>query len=104
MKIAWIGGLDRAEEAYERAAHAAGHRLEVHDGKVGGRRSDGLRRIVERADLVVVLTAINSHGAVEIARRAARENGIPFVLFDRCGIARFRELLTGLDRPLRQAV
>jgi hypothetical protein len=53
--------------------------------------------MVERADLVVVVTALNSHGAVEVARRSARETGTTLVLHQRCGLAKFRELLDSLN-------
>lgn len=98
MKLAWIGGMDRAEEAYAQAARRAGHEIEFHTGRVGGRGTDALRRMVERADLVVVVTALNSHGAVEVARKSARECDRPLVLYQRCGLAKFRELLESIDR------
>ncbi len=100
MKLAWIGGMDRAEEMYAQLARRAGHEIEFHTGRVGGRGTDNLRKLVERADLVVVVTALNSHGGVEVARRSARESSTPLVLFQRCGLARFRELLESIDRGM----
>jgi hypothetical protein len=98
MRIAWIGGMTRNNEAYETEAWKRGHVLETHSGHVGGRGSESLRAMIARSDLVVALTEINSHGAVEIARRTARELDKPFVLLRRCGIARFRALLDAYDR------
>lgn len=97
MRIAWIGGLTRSAELYKIEASRRGHRLEPHDGDVNGKRgSEALRAAIARADLVVALTEVNSHGALGLARRTARELGKPFVLMRKCGTARFRELLDEL--------
>lgn len=96
MKIAWIGGLDRNEETFTEVARAAGHEIEFHSGRVGGRGTDNLRRAIERADVVVLVTGLNSHGAVEVARRTAKELGTPLVLKHTCGLARFRALCSEL--------
>lgn len=78
MRIGIIGGLDRNAPELEAAAAAGGHRVETHTGVVGGSASAAsLRALVARADLVFVVTEVNSHNAVHIARRAARANGVP---------------------------
>jgi len=78
MRIGIIGGLDRSARDLEAAAEAGGHRLETHRGVVSGSASAAsLRALVARADLVFVLTDVNSHNAVHIARRTARLHGIP---------------------------
>lgn len=97
MNIAWIGGITRNEAEYEREAKRRGHRLETHDGHTAGRGADTLRSAIERADVVVALTEINSHGAVTLARAYARELGRPFVLVRKCGIAHFRTLCEALS-------
>jgi hypothetical protein len=97
MRIAWIGGMDRSEEAYAHAARRAGHEIEFHKGHVGGRGTEGLRAVIERSDAVVVLTEVNSHGAVGLARRFAKEAERPVMLFRTCGLSRFRTLLEELD-------
>ena len=96
MKVVWIGGMTRSAEQYEREAARFGHHLEAHDGTVGGRGSGTLRTAIQRADLVIALTEVNSHGAVGIARKEARELDKPFVLLRRCGLSRFRALLESL--------
>jgi hypothetical protein len=93
MNVAWIGGMTRNAPEYVAQAESLGHRVEVHCGHTGGRGSRALRGVIARSDLVVVLTDVNSHGAVSLARRVAREEGKQLVLLRRCGIARFRELL-----------
>lgn len=105
MNIAWIGGVSRGERILEREAEMRGHRLECHTGRTAGRGVLTLRAAVERADLVVAITDVNSHNAVQYARSVARELDRPFVLMRKCGLARFRALLADLDsdpRALRE--
>jgi hypothetical protein len=96
MKIVWIGGLTRNEGLYEREAAEFGHVLEHHDGRVGGRGTTALRNAIERADLVIAITDVNSHGAMKTARTLARELGRPFVLVKTGGTAHFRSLMASL--------
>lgn len=96
MRIAWIGGLTRNEGLYEREAAEFGHVLEHHDGCVGGRGTSSLRRAIERADLVVAITDVNSHGAMKTARTLARELGRPFVLSRTAGLSHFRSFMASL--------
>jgi hypothetical protein len=77
-------------------ARRAGHRLEYHSGDVGGRGAAGLRSLVERADLVILQTAVNSHGSMYLAKRMARQLGREFVVMRNCGPARFEALLADL--------
>ena len=68
MLIGVVGGLDRDAPRLMSIARAAGHDVEVHTGTLSTTRVEGLRSLVARADLVLVLTDINSHGAVQMAR------------------------------------
>jgi hypothetical protein len=78
MRIGIIGGLDRNARELEAVAAPGGHRVETHTGNVGGSASAaGLKALVARADVVFVLTDVNSHNAVHMARRAARLHGVP---------------------------
>ena len=78
MRIGIIGGLDRNARDLEAVADSGGHELEAHTGVVAGSSSAAsLRALVARADLVFVLTDVNSHNAVHIARRAARLHHVP---------------------------
>jgi hypothetical protein len=95
MRVAWVGGLDRSAPEYVAMAAQMGHQLEIHNGGTGGRGSRALRGAIARSDLVVLITDINSHGALSLARRVAREEGKRVVLLRRCGVAKFKELLGG---------
>lgn len=72
MRIGIVGGITRSERALRAAAAEHGHELAFHDGEVGGRGSDALVELVRGVDVVIVVTDVNSHGAVLLARRVAR--------------------------------
>jgi hypothetical protein len=95
MHIGIVGGLDRAEPLFSRIATDAGHTVEFHTGRTNARGTAQLDALVERADLVLVLTDINSHGGVQLARRLAARRGRPLMILRRLGAARFAELCVG---------
>jgi hypothetical protein len=77
MKIGIVGGLDRGAPELADAARAEGHELEFHRGVMSGPHADSLRALVSRVDALIILTEINSHAAVLLARRQARLRGKP---------------------------
>lgn len=89
MLIGVVGGLDRDAPRLASIARAAGHEVEAHTGTLSATRVAGLRSLVARADLILVLTDINSHGAVQLARRLAREHHRPLHLMRRFGTSQF---------------
>lgn len=93
MRIAVIGGHDRSEVALGALAKESGHELEFHTGHVGGRGANEIRSLVARADLVVVVTDVNSHGAVHVARGAARKYQHRVVYTKRFGTHSLKHLL-----------
>jgi hypothetical protein len=97
MRVGIVGGLDRVEPHYERLAIEAGHEAMFHDGHVGGRGRLSLERLVERCDVVIIITDVNSHGAVQFARQRLRLIGREPLLFRRCGPSRFASLLGELS-------
>jgi hypothetical protein len=101
MRIAIVGGLERSESLFSRLAEAAGHRALFHDGSMCASGVRAMEGLVDRSDLVVLVTDVNSHGAVRLARRLLRERGRSPVLLRRCGLARFASLLAALDERHR---
>ena len=93
MRIGIVGGVERSESAYRELAEDAGHELIFHSGHLAGRGSDSLSELVRGADLLIVVTDVNSHGAVQLARRTARKFGVALVLQRRCSPSRFASLL-----------
>jgi hypothetical protein len=97
VRIGVIGGLDRNARELEGLAAAGGHRLETHTGVMSGPASAaGLRSLVARSDLVVILTDINSHNAVRTARRHARAHNRPIRIMRRLGASQLAALLQAL--------
>jgi hypothetical protein len=103
MRIAVVGGVERIEHVLRDIAARAGHTLAYHSGHMGGSGAHALGELVTRAELVIVTTDVNSHGAVQLARRLARKAGVPVILLRRCSPARFAAIVAGLDVSLAAA-
>lgn len=99
MHIGWVGGLERNDATFAQLAAAAGHKLEFHTGDIRGQGAKALRRLVKRSSFVIILTTINSHGGVQLAKRVAHKQNCPSVVMQRCGQSRFRQLITAIDQP-----
>ena len=89
-----VCGLDRSEGQLERW-HAKPAHTRVHPGN----RSNGFARaqIVSGPDFVLIVTDVNSHGAVLLAKRLCRRAKQPYLMLRRCGSARFQALLADLS-------
>jgi hypothetical protein len=98
MRIAIIGGREKNEVELGRIARAAGYELEFHDGQVAGRGGATIANLVARADLVVIVTDINSHRGVAVAKAEAKAWQKPLLVISRFSGARLRGLLNALDR------
>ena len=87
MRIGIVGGLDRSARDLEEVARAWGHELDTHTGVVTGKAAaDSLRALVVRSDLVFVLTDVNSHNGVRLARETARAHRRPLRILRRLGL------------------
>jgi Uncharacterized protein conserved in bacteria (DUF2325) len=96
MRIGIIGGLDRGHDRYEKLAASYGHELVCHEGWMTGPRAGSLERLVESCDVVVIVTDVNSHGAVLAARKAMRRRGRLPLILRKCGISRFTAILEAM--------
>jgi hypothetical protein len=99
MQIALVGGLDRSEAQYRELAERAGHSIEWHTGDLAGRGAGTLESMIERSDLVIVVTSVNSHGAVWRARKLAKLRHKRLLLLARCGVSKFSAVLSELSTP-----
>lgn len=95
MLLGVVGGLDRDAHRLVALARASGHDAEIHTGHVGSSGVQTLRNMVARVDLILVLTDVNSHGAVRLVRRLARVYGRPVHLMRRFGTSQFAAFLRG---------
>ena len=98
-RIAVIGGLERHEAEIERRAGARGHVVEFHRGRVGGRHAAELEAMVLRCDLAIIVTQVNSHGAMYIAKRAATRYGRPALIVRSGSPSSISTILESLAAP-----
>jgi hypothetical protein len=61
MRIAVVGGVERMQSRLVDIAGRAGHQLEFHHGHMSGPASNRLQNLVERSDVIVIVTDVNSH-------------------------------------------
>jgi hypothetical protein len=99
VRVGVVGGLDRVEGSYEEVAATAGHEVVFHDGHIHGRGRDALAHLVDTCDVVLILTDVNSHGAVQLARKRLRARGRSPVLVRKCGLTRFAQWVSSLEAP-----
>ncbi len=92
-RIGIVGGVDRCTALLERTAAAHGCHVEHHCGRTSGPKSAELGALVNRADLLVILTDTNSHGAVGLARRLAVAAGTKHVIARRISPSRLEHLI-----------
>lgn len=76
MRIGIVGGVERTESLYREIAERSGHSIAFHSGHIGGRGSNTLDLLARGVDFLIVVTDVTSHGAVHVARRAARAHGV----------------------------
>jgi hypothetical protein len=93
MHIIVVGGRERNEVELSRVAREHGHTIECHDGGVAGRGVESIRNSVARASIVVIVTEVNSHGAVQAAKKEAQRLRKPTMVVSRLSLARLRGLL-----------
>ena len=107
MRIAVVGGLDRVAHELEAVARAGGHELGTHTGVIAGKAtSTRLRALVIWSDLVLVLTVVNSHNAVRLARQVARSHHRPLRILRRLGpshLAAYLQAMVAEESLLRGA-
>jgi hypothetical protein len=70
-----------------------GHSIESHTGDLAGTGPSTLEALILRSDLLIVVTDVNSHGAVWQARRMARRHPCALVFVRKLGVARLRQLV-----------
>lgn len=98
LTITVIGGPDRMTRGFAELAAVHGHRVEHHDGSLAGRGRRALRDTIARAHLVVIVTGVNSHAAVLVAREEVRRQGVPTLICRRFGLANLSRLLEAVAR------
>ena len=96
LRVGFVGGHDRVEREILSFAAELGLKVEVHNGHTAGHGKDRLIALVERTDVVVIVTGTNSHNAVHIAKRVAMKAGTRVRILKACGSGTARNLLAEL--------
>ena len=95
MRVGIIGGKELSSTRYEEVAAAVGYQVEFHDGHMAGRGTAALDAIVQRCDLIVIVTQINSHAAVRRAQKFCRRERRPVFIVRRFGLRSFATIVQG---------
>ncbi len=98
LRVGFVGGHDRVEREVVSVGSELGLDVEVHNGCTAGQGRHRLVALVERSDLVVIVTGINSHNAVHIAKRTAAKAGTHIRILKACGSGTARLLLGEIAR------
>lgn len=77
QRVAVIGGLERLEASYRQVIESMGGNCLCHTGNVSS-GAHRLRQIVNKSDIVVFLTPINSHGAMSVVKKQCKRCKTPF--------------------------
>ncbi len=89
LKIALVGGLDRLERQYRAAFASLGaEQVFFHAGHCESGSVHQLRAAAEAADVVVFITRVNSHNALNVIKGICRRSGKSFLAVRETGPAR----------------
>jgi hypothetical protein len=98
LRVAFVGGVHRAERDLATFGAELGLEVEVHDGRVRGNAKARLAALVRRTEVLFIVTGTNSHGAVLVAKREAAKTGARVHILKACGSGTARALLTEVAR------
>jgi hypothetical protein len=94
LRVAVVGGLQRMLPVYRKIVSELGAEFVFHDGRVRNGRYR-LRSVVCGADIVVFITSVNSHGALDVVKAACEKNGKKFIASKETGPETLGRLLRG---------
>ena len=77
MRVAVIGGLDRLEPEYRKTIHDLGADFLFHNGDCSNGRHV-LKNVVCKANIILFITSINSHGALKVVKATCKKTGKQF--------------------------
>ena len=93
LHVAFVGGVRKVERELISYGEALGVAVEVHDGHTSGNGTTRLAALVQRSDVLVIVTGTNSHNAVHIAKREAAKSRASVRILKSCGASTARALL-----------
>jgi hypothetical protein len=92
MRIGIVGGTDKNQPRYLQLARRSRCEVEFHDGYMSGTAGSALESLVHRCDVIVVVTRVNSHTAVRLARSHSQKLDRKLLIVRRFGLRQFEEL------------
>ncbi len=95
-RVLFVGGVERIERELAFIGDELGLDVRIHDGHARGQSMGRLAAVVRGCEMVVLVTGVNSHGAVQIAKREAQKAGAAVRIVKFCGSATARALLAEL--------
>lgn len=101
LKVALIGGLDRLETRYRKAFSSLGAELYFHPGHCAGCGSNRLRSAANSADIVIFITTVNSHNALQVVKGLCKKSGKRFIVVRETGPER---ICSGIAGQLRDGI
>jgi len=94
LRVAVVGGLEHMLPAYRKIVLQLGAEFLFHDGRVKNGRYR-LKNVVCGADIVVFITSVNSHGALDVVKAVCKKNGKKFIAPKETGPETLGRLLRG---------
>ncbi len=80
VKVALVGGLERLENQYRHVFESLGtEKFYFHSGCCDGGGAERLRTTTEAADIVVFITRVNSHNALNVLKGVCKKSGKSFL-------------------------
>jgi hypothetical protein len=95
VRVAVIGGLDRLEPHYRRVVEAMGGQFLFHNGDCHG-GCHRLKSAVCQADLVIFITRVNSHSALQAVKGLCKKTGKQFTALRETSPAALEAVLLGV--------
>jgi hypothetical protein len=92
LTVAILGGSEGALPAYRCMVGELGGECLYHNGCLR-QGADRLKRIIGQADIVVCITSVNSHAAVQFAKTLCKRSGKRLLVTRESGIHSLREML-----------
>jgi HAMP domain-containing protein len=83
LRVAVVGGLSRMQPEYREVVRQLGAEMLFHNGEV--KTANKLKSVVCGADIIVFITSVNSHGALNVVKAVCRKNGKKFIALKETG-------------------
>ena len=77
LRVAVVGGLDRMEPEYRKIIRELGADFLFHNGNCSSGRHV-LKNMICKADIILFITSVNSHGALRIVKATCKKTGKQF--------------------------